>query len=97
MRRADVLRLLSEHRDELRTQFGLSSIALFGSYARDEALPDSDVDLLVEFDKPVTFLGYMDLIEYLEALLGRRVDLSTFDELRSRVRPFVERELIRVA
>lgn len=97
MRRDDVLRLLREHRDELRTRFGVTSSALFGSYARDEARPDSDVNLLIDLDAPVTFLGYMGLIEYLEALFGTRVDVSTRDELRTRVRPYAEKELIRVA
>ena len=71
MRRDDVLERLNLHREELRTRFGVGSIALFGSYARDEARPDSDVDLLVEFERPPTFLSYMDLIDYLEQLLGR--------------------------
>jgi uncharacterized protein len=97
MRRDDVLRLLGEHRDELRTRFGVGAIALFGSYARDEARPDSDVDVLVEFEGPVTFLSYMGLVEYLEALLGTRVDVATPGKLKPRVRPYVERELIRVA
>lgn len=97
MRRSDVLDLLGTHLPEIRQRFGVRSLALFGSYARDEAGPESDVDLLVEFEGPVTFLGYMDLIEYLEKLFGRRVDLGSPTDLRARVRPYVEKELIRVA
>jgi predicted nucleotidyltransferase len=97
MRRDDVLERLNLHREELRTRYGVESIALFGSYARDEARPDSDVDLLVEFNRPPTFLSYMDLIDYLEQLFGARVDLATPKKLKPRVRPYVERELIRVA
>jgi uncharacterized protein len=97
MNRRDILQLLQAHRDELRSRFGVSSIALFGSYARDEARADSDVDLLVEFEGRVTFLGYMGLVEYLETVLGTRVDVGTFEKLKPRVRPYVERELIRVA
>jgi uncharacterized protein len=95
--RRDVLNLLHENREELRTRFGVGSIALFGSYARDEARPDSDVDLLVEFEGPVTFLGFMALIDFLETLVGTRVDVATADELKPRMRPYVEKELIRVA
>ena len=97
MRRDDVLERLNLHREELRTRYGVGSIALFGSYARDEARPDSDVDLLVEFERPPTFLSYMHLIDYLEQLLGTRVDLATPKKLKPRARPYVERELIRVA
>lgn len=97
MRRDDVLERLNLHRQELRTRYGVASIALFGSYARDEARPDSDVDLLVEFERPPTFLGYMDLVDHLEQLFGTRVDLATPNKLKPRARPYVERELIRVA
>jgi predicted nucleotidyltransferase len=97
MRRDDVLERLNLHREELRTRYDVGSIALFGSYARDEARPDSDVDLLVEFERLPTFLSYMDLIDYLERLLGTRVDLATPQKLKPRARPYVERELIRVA
>lgn len=97
MRRDEVLSLLRDHQDELRERFGVSSIALFGSHARDEARPDSDVDLLVEFEGTVTFLGYMDLIDHLEQLFGTRVDVATATELKPRVRPYVEKDLIRVA
>jgi len=97
MRRSDVIEHLSAHRAELRERFGVSSIALFGSYARDDARPDSDVDLLVEFEGPLTFLRYMDLIDYLQELIGTRVDLATSGKLKPRVRANVEREMIRVA
>ena len=97
MDRQSVLSLLGEHREEMRTRFGVGLIALFGSYARDEARPDSDVDLLVEFETRPTFLGYMGLIEYLEDLFGTRVDIATKAKLKPRIRPSVEEELIRVA
>ena len=96
MSRDDVLRLLSEHRSDW-ARFGLASLSLFGSFARDEAGPESDVDFLVEFEGPITFHRYMDLKFFLEDLLGRRVDLVTQGSLRERVRPYVEREAIRVA
>lgn len=95
MRRDEALRILREHRLRLEGM-GVRSLALFGSVARDEAGPESDVDLLVELDAP-TFAGYMDAKFYLEDLLGRKVDLVTADGLRPRVRPYVEKDLIRVA
>lgn len=96
MQREEALRILREHLGELRG-LGAGSISLFGSVARDEAGPDSDVDVLVEFAEPETFASYMDLKLRLEDLFGRRVDLVTVQGLRERVRPYVQRDLIRVA
>ena len=97
MRRDEALRILREHKDELKSSFGVGSLSLFGSMARDEAGPESDVDVLVEFIEPETFASYVDLKFFLEDLFGRRVDLVTVEGLRERIRPYVERELIRVA
>jgi len=96
MKRADVLALLKANRAALQ-EFGVVSLRLFGSVARDEASPGSDVDLLVAFGDPPSFSEYMDLRIFLEDLLGAEVDLITERGLRDRVRPYVEREAIRVA
>lgn len=98
MTRDEVLAILRAHRAELAA-FGVKSLALFGSFARDEARPDSDVDLLVEF-APEAHVGLFELIdlkERLEQLLGRKVDLVPREGLKPRLRPIVEREEIRVA
>jgi uncharacterized protein len=97
MKQVDILDTLKAHREILHDRFSVKSIALFGSYARGDARPNSDIDLLVEFEGPATFLGYMGLIEYLEDLFGTRVDIATRGKLKPRVRPRVEAELIRVA
>jgi predicted nucleotidyltransferase len=96
MTRDQALLILAADREALRAM-GVESLSLFGSVARDEAGPSSDVDLLVEFSGPPTFNGYMELWEHLEERLGRSVDLITVGGLRQEVRPYVERELIRVA
>lgn len=97
MLRAEALAILSTHLDELRSRFGVTSLALFGSVARDKAGPKSDVDLLVEFERPVGFFEVFDLKEYLQRLLGRPVDLGTPESLKERLRPYVLKDLIRVA
>jgi len=96
MKRDEILKTLRAHRDELRKRFGVKSLAVFGSVARGEAGPDSDVDILVEFEGRATFDRYMGLKFFLEDLLGRRVDLVTRKALKPRMRPFVEREAIYV-
>lgn len=83
--------------DELRERFGVRSLRLFGSVARDEAAEGSDVDILVEFVGPRTFRGYMELRIFLEDLLGTDVDLITESGLKQHARPSVERDAIRVA
>lgn len=96
MRRNEVQEILHSHREELGL-FGVRSIRLFGSVARNEAAEESDVDLLVQFDHVPTFSGFMKLKIFLEDLLGHKVDLVTESGLRERVRPYVERDAVRVA
>ena len=96
MRRTEIMETLSGHREELR-RLGVKTMRLFGSVARDEALPHSDIDLLVDFGGPAKFDQYMDLLFLLEDLIGRKVDLVTVRGLRAEIRSAVEREAIRVA
>lgn len=95
MRRDDVIQLLSLHRAEIDA-FGVKSLAIFGSTARDTAGPVSDVDVLVEFDGPATFDRYMDLRQYLESLLERPVDLVTRRGLRQELQSRIDGEAVRV-
>lgn len=81
---------------ELR-QYGVKTIGLFGSVARDESGPESDVDVLVEFEGPATFDAYMDVKELLERILGRQVDLVTRAAVKPRLRSAIERDLLHVA
>lgn len=97
MNRDSVLKKLHEHRAEMATRFGARRIGLFGSAARDELGPDSDVDVLVEFDPRPTLDRYCDLQDYLEQLIGRRVDLVTRRGLKPRAWQTVCRDLIDVA
>ena len=91
-----VLQLLGSHREEMKG-LGIKSLALFGSFARNEAGPDSDVDLLVEFDRPVGLFHFVRVHRYLETLLGRKVDLVTPDALKERLRDRILRELVSAA
>lgn len=76
MNRDDAIRILRDHRADL-DGMGVRSLSLFGSVARGEAGPQSDVDVLVEFDGRATFDRYMDLVLALQDWFGRRVDLVT--------------------
>ena len=77
MKRDDVIRTLQAHRSRLARQYGVKSLALFGSVARDEASKASDVDLLVEFDdRPVGLLHLIGTEQHIAKVLGvEKVDL----------------------
>ncbi len=88
-----ILELLSEYRAEFEEAFGVERIALFGSHARDDHRPDSDIDILVSYKAP-TFDHYMDLKFRLEALLGSPVDLVLEDSLKPRLRQHILNEAV---
>ncbi len=98
MRRDDALRILAANKAAY-AEFGVRSLSIFGSVARDEARDDSDVDILVEYE-PSARRGYFSLFtlrERLEQLLGVEVDLVTVGGLRSELRDSVLAEAIRAA
>jgi uncharacterized protein len=68
---------LRERRDELARDYGVTELGVFGSCARGEASGDSDIDILVEFDRPVGFFKFLELEERLSEWLGAKVDLVT--------------------
>lgn len=95
MGRDETLRILSEHFGEIEG-CGVESIAVFGSVARDEAIPDSDIDLLVEFrpEAQVGMFRFLELKEYLEGILGCEVDLVTPEGLKPQLRQGILSEAI---
>ena len=94
--KSDVLRLLRDHKAAFERRFGVIEMALYGSFARDEGGPGSDVDVLVRFDAPPDWSRYFGAQAYLEDLLGLPVDMATSQELRDEIRPHVEREAVHV-
>jgi predicted nucleotidyltransferase len=87
-----ILRRLRESYPQLTAQFGVQRIGLFGSFARGTAQDSSDVDLIVELQRPIG-LKFMELVEYLETLLGRKVDVLTPAGLRGIRLPEVARQI----
>lgn len=96
MKRAEVLNRLRGEADALR-QMGVASLALFGSVAREEATDASDVDLVVDFDRPVGYFHVFRVQDFLEQCLdGMPVHLVLRTALIDEVRPAVEREAVDV-
>jgi uncharacterized protein len=88
MRRDDIIRRLKECEVELRAQ-GVRHAVLFGSVARGEQRPDSDIDIMIELDPDarVTMFDYVDIKEYIEGLFSETVDVVNRDGLKPAVRP----------
>lgn len=86
-----ILAFLESHRDELRAM-GVQRIGLFGSYARGEQSPDSDMDFLAEFES-VSYRNFMNLWHFLEDSFGVKVDLGEPHTLREEIRPYVMRDV----
>ncbi len=94
--RDDLLQLLWNHKNVLRERFGVTEISLYGSFARDEATEDSDIDVVVKFDGSPSARSYFGAQFYIEDLFGRSVDLARRHELRKEILPHVDRDLINV-
>ncbi len=90
----EILRRLSSVKERLRADFGVKKIGVFGSWARGEQNTDSDVDILVDFERPIGW-EVVDLKELLEELLETSVDLVTYSALRNKPKllEIVEKEL----
>jgi len=87
-----VLRRLRESHPQLTAQFGVQRVSLFGSFAKETAQESSDIDLIVELQRPIG-LKFVELVEYLEMLLGRKVDVLTPAGLRGIRLPEVARQI----
>jgi|ERR1700732_496667 predicted nucleotidyltransferase len=96
MRRDDALRVLRANWKQLRAQFGVRSLSIYGSVARDQATNSSDIDLLVEFDRPAGYFELGRLQMFLQELLRCQVDINTKSSLRKTIRDQVASEAIRV-
>jgi hypothetical protein len=95
MDRQEIIAKLRENKAALRAR-GVAHAALFGSHARGENRPDSDIDLLIDI-APQAAVGlweYVDITQYLEDLFSSPVDVANRSHLKSHVRPSAEREAL---
>jgi len=74
--REEVLRILRKQLPHLNSEYGVKRIGLFGSYAKRTQTEDSDVDVVVEFERPIG-LKFVEFCDYIENLLGRKTDILT--------------------
>jgi hypothetical protein len=92
----DILAPLRAKLPELRRRYPIASLGLFGSFARNEARADSDLDILVEFDGPISLSQFLALGEEVVALTGRKVDFVSRRALKPYIGDRVMRELVTV-
>ena len=93
---ADILKTLAAHREELTQKYKVKEIGVFGSVVRGEQKGTSDVDILVEFEKPIGFFTFLELEDYLSTLLGVRVDLVSKKALKPNIGRYILQEVIPV-
>jgi predicted nucleotidyltransferase len=90
------IELLSAHMTEIRQRFGVESLALFGSVARGEARPESDLDVLVVFRESPGMFDFLELKQYIEQITASQVDLVTEKALKKQLKSQILEESIRV-
>ena len=88
----EIKTLLQKNKADLMMKYNLRSIALFGSITRNEATNKSDIDILVEFDKPIG-LDFVLLADELEEILGFKVDLVTTNALKPNMFEYIKQDL----
>ena len=94
MTQSELLIKLANVKSELKQQFGIEEFALFGSYARDEAHEDSDVDIAILKSSKKNFFLRMKAIDFLKEQLQRDVDMGYFDSMRTFVKNRIKKDLI---
>jgi len=79
----EIKRILKEHREEIREKYGVAIVGVFGSYAREEQNKTSDLDIIVELERPIG-LKFYELWDYLENVLAIKVDVLTLSALKQK-------------
>jgi predicted nucleotidyltransferase len=94
MTKEKIIEILKQQRPYLTSQFGVKRIGLFGSYLSRKHRKKSDIDILIEFEKPIGFFGFLELEEYLKKLLKIDVDLVSKKALKPNIGKYILKEVI---
>ena len=90
----EIKAILKKHEKELKEKYGIKEIGIFGSYLRGEAKEESDLDILVEFEKTIGFFKFLELEEYLSNLIGIKVDLVSKKALKPHIGKYILKEVV---
>ena len=91
-----IKKLLKKQKHELKIKYGVKSIGIFGSFVRGEAKKNSDIDVLVEFEKPIGMFKFLELEESLSKLCGRKVDLVSKKALKPNIGKRILKEVVKI-
>lgn len=86
-----IIKQLQSEQDTLKTQYGVKRLGVFGSYVRNEQKKNSDVDVLVEFSKPLGLFKFIELENHLSKKLGLKVDLV----MKSALKPYIGKVILK--
>lgn len=94
----EIRRILQSQKPYLREKFGVEVIGVFGSYVRNEQHPGSDIDILIELERPphISLLGLVELADYLSDTLGVKADIALKKNLRKRIGRRISEEVVPV-
>ena len=87
--------ILKKHKEYLQKNFYVEKIGVFGSYSKGEETSESDIDILVKFNGPIGW-DFIELNEYLESILGKKVDLVSIKALKRQLKDIILKEVIYV-
>ena len=87
----DIKEAISQHKNFVEEEFKVKEIGVFGSFVRDQQKKTSDVDILVEFKEPIGLFRFMDLEEYLNKIVGRKIDLVS----KKALKPFIGKQILK--
>jgi len=90
----EIKKIISKHKKELKEKYGVKEIGVFGSLVRGELKEESDIDILVEFEKPIGLFKFLELEEYLSNLLGKKVDLVSKKALKPHIGKYILEEVV---
>ncbi len=90
----DIEKIIEKEKEKLLIEYKIRNIGIFGSYAKNTAKEKSDIDLIVEFEEPVSLLGVIKAENYLTELLGIRVDLVPKEDIRKELKETILKEVI---
>jgi hypothetical protein len=92
----EILKILSDEMPFIKSKFNVFSCGLFGSYSHGDPTPESDIDVLVQFEKPVGFFKFIELEDYLSEKIGIKIELVTEDALKPLIKPHIMESVIYV-
>lgn len=93
----NIIKAIEAHKDIIKERFSVNSMSIFGSISKGTAGPDSDIDILIKFETTPGLFGFIDLKQYLEAIVDRPVDLVTENALKKQLRDSILKDAVHVA